>query len=138
MKTIEFAVKGLVICDGKFLAVHKASIKSPKFELPGGRMNFGEMAEETLIREMTEEIGLHVKPVKLVDTWNYVAETNQVTGIIYLCVAENPENIILSEEHDAYEWLSPTPESIDKMNRLFKPQMLRWDWNELIEIAGKA
>jgi len=138
MKTIEFAVKGLITCDGKFLAVHKASIKSSKFELPGGRMNFGETAEETLIREMMEETGLQVTPIKLVDTWKYLMEARQITGIIYLCVATNPSHIILSDEHDCYEWLSPAPESLDKMNRLFKPQMLKWNWNELIEIAGKA
>ena len=138
MGQIEFAVKGLVFCGNKFLAVHKAKIKSPKFELPGGKMNFGETAEQTIIREMKEEVGLDVTPVKLVDTWNYLTETNQITGIIYLCVIDKPQHIVLSEEHDIYEWLGNDSESLEKMNSLFNPQMLRWDWDELVKTAETA
>ena len=130
-KTIQFAVKALIFDGDKFLAVHQRTAKSPKFELPGGKLEFGETAEETVIREVLEETGLRITPLKLVDTWNYVTETRQITGIIYLCSAENPTNIILSDEHDQYRWLSTDPESLEKMNRLFKPQMLRWNWNEL-------
>lgn len=131
MGKIEFSTKGLVMHEGKFLAVHKSGAASPTFELPGGRMEFGETAEETIVREMAEETGLKVTPIKLLDTWNYVAENWQVTGIIYLCAAENPQNVALSAEHDFFEWLAPSVESFEKMNRLFKPQMLRWNWNEL-------
>ena len=82
MQRIEFAVKGLLIYRENFLAVHKSSVKSQKFELPGGRMNFGETAKETLMREMLEEVGLCAMPLKLVDTWNFLTETNRVTGIL--------------------------------------------------------
>jgi len=134
MQKIEFAVKGLIVNGKKFLAVHKSDIQSSKYELPGGKMNFGETAEETLIRKIMEEVGVRVIPLKIIDTWNYFTETNQITGIIYLCVANNPEPIILSDEHDSYEWLDTDFDSLDKMNRLFKPQMLRWNWNEIIDI----
>ena len=103
MGKIEFATKGLVIHEGKFLAVHRTGAVSPTLELPGGRMEFGETAEETMIREMAEETGLKVTPIKLLDTWNYVADKWQVTGIIYLCAAENPLNVVLSPEHDSFE-----------------------------------
>lgn len=133
-KLIEFAVKGLVVSNGKFLAVHKAGIKSDRLELPGGRMMFGETAEETLIREMKEEVGFEVVPVKLVGTWNYVAnESRQVTGIIYLCTCEDSDNVVLSDEHDHFEWLNPDSESLSKMNRLFGPQMEKFNWDELLQ-----
>ena len=128
-KTIEFAVKAVIIRKNKFLAVHKRGIDSSKFELPGGKMAFGETAEETVIREVYEETGLNIRPVKLIDTWNYVSETRQVTGIIYLCSANDHEEVVLSEEHDQYLWLSYDTDSLDMMNRLFKPQMLKWDWD---------
>ena len=134
MQKIEFAVKGLVIYDNKFLAVHKSNIKSPKYELPGGKMSFGETAEDTLKRELMEEVGVQVIPLKIIDTWNYLTKANQVTGIIYLCAANNPGSVVLSSEHDDYEWLSVDVDSFEKMNRLFQPQMLRWNWNELINI----
>ncbi|MCL2558604.1 MAG: NUDIX domain-containing protein [Treponema sp.] len=137
VKLIRFAVKALILNGNKFLAMRRSAEKSPKFELPGGGMEFGETAEETVIREVFEETGLTVAPVKLVDTWNYVTQTLQITGIIYLCVAENPNNVILSAEHDRYEWMDANAESFEKINRLFRPQMLKWDWNELFVMAER-
>ena len=131
---INFAAKALVISDDKFLAVRKKSIASDKFELPGGKMEFGETAEETVVREVLEETGLKIRPVKLLDTWNYVAETFQVTGIIYLCVTDD-NHIVLSDEHECYEWLAAKPESFEKMNRLFRFQMFKWNWNELFNLV---
>jgi len=68
-----------------------------------------------------------------VDTWNYVTEKRQITGIIYLCLAEKPGEIVLSEEHDHYEWLAPNAMSLENMGRSFRPQMLKWDWDALIQ-----
>ena len=127
---VEFAVKALIINDGRFLAVHKMGLDSPKYELPGGRLMFGETAEETVVREVLEETGLCVSPVELVDTWNFIKGNRQIAGIIYLCAAEDVENIILSDEHDCYEWLGTDDESLEKMNRLFKPQMKKYFLNE--------
>jgi len=132
---IEFAVKALIFNGEKFLAVHKSAIQSQRYELPGGRMLFGETAEETVKREVLEETGLRVVPLKLVDTWNYVTESHQITGIIYLCASESLDNIVLSDEHDRYEWLCSDTISLEKMNRLFRPQMLTWDWNALKNIT---
>ena len=132
-RRIEFAVKALIIKNRKFLAMHQTTIKSPKYELPGGRMQFGETAEETVAREVYEETRLRITPIRLVDTWNFVTDARHITGVIYLCSAKNTKNIVLSDEHDQYEWLSPDAESLEKMQRLFKPQMLRWDWDILID-----
>jgi len=134
-KLIEFAVKALIFNGEKFLAVHKSAIQSQRFELPGGRMLFGETAEDTVKREVMEETGLRIIPLRLVDTWNYVMETQQITGVIYLCIAEAGEDldkIVLSDEHDRYQWLNTDENSLSIMNRLFRPQMLKWDWHALI------
>jgi 8-oxo-dGTP pyrophosphatase MutT (NUDIX family) len=128
---IEFSVKALIIRDNKFLALHKARISSPRYELPGGRLLFGETVEEAVVREVLEETGLTVVPVRLVDTWNYVAENLQIVGVIYLCAEKEWAEIALSEEHDTYEWFAPEVDSLEKMNRLFKRQMLSWDWSAL-------
>ena len=109
MKQLFFGIKGLVINhEGKFLAVHKTKQKSPLLEIPGGRMEFGETIEETLVREMLEETNLRVTPKQVIATWNYIKKSGdfQVAGVIYLVETSDLSGLKLSEEHDSYCWLS--------------------------------
>lgn len=132
-KKIDFGVKALIINDSKYLAVHKAGIKDWKYELPGGRISFGETVEETLIREVKEELNLVVKPIRLIDTWNYINDDNtkQVVGVIYYCEVLNTlENIKLSNEHTDFKWFNIG--DISSMNILFDHKMKKWDWQNLI------
>lgn len=127
---LEFGVKALILRDNKFLVMHNNGVKADLWELPGGRMEFGETAEETLKREIMEETGLIVNPIKLLDTWNLIKVNHQITGIIYLCSIEEGE-LTLSDEHDAYKWINADKESLDIMYDVFKTRMLKWDWNEI-------
>lgn len=40
--------------------------ESPKWELPGGKVEFGEMPEEALKREILEELNLGIRPLSLI------------------------------------------------------------------------
>lgn len=130
-KSIEFAVKALIVNDGKVLIMHKVNVKENNWEIPGGRMEFGETAEDTLLREVMEETGLSVEPIRLLDTWNYLAETYQITGIIYLCKYQGGE-VRLSDEHDDYKWVNPDKELMEKIVEVFKIKMEKWDWFQII------
>ena len=63
MSAFKVAFKAIIRKDNKILAI-KRSTKEEVFEklwdIPGGRMNFGEMPKEALIREIHEETGLEV------------------------------------------------------------------------------
>lgn len=131
-RKIEFAAKALIIDDGKYLALHKSIAKHNFYELPGGRMKFGETAEETLVREVKEETNFTIEPVKLLDTWNFVAADYQITGVIYLCKI-NDGNLRLSDEHDEYEWLKFNEESIEKMHEVYKMRMIDWNFKEIMK-----
>lgn len=48
MKPIYPAVKAVIVKDGKFLALKKKGVEGEVFELPGGRMNYGETHGEAL------------------------------------------------------------------------------------------
>ncbi len=129
-KRLFFAVKAFVLHEGRFLAMHRSDSKSNWLELPGGRMEFGETAEETVVREVLEETGLVVKPVKLLDTWNTIKEDYQITGIIYSCTLQSGE-VRLSTEHDRYEWLEADIQAIDRLHQVFREKMTYWNWQEV-------
>lgn len=136
-KNIQFGVKALIVNEGKFLVMHNNGVKEDLWELPGGRMEYGETAEETLMREIAEETGVTVKPIKLLDTWNLVKKEYQITGIIYLCILDKGE-VRLSDEHDAFKWINIETESLDLMYDVFKVRMINWDWNEIQECLNKG
>jgi mutator protein MutT len=129
-RKIEFAAKAFIINDGKYLALHKSVAKHNLYELPGGRMEFGETAEETLKREVKEETSFTVEPVKLLDTWNCITSDYQITGVIYLCRIKEG-SLKLSDEHDKYEWLEFNAENLDKMHEVYKTRMKNWDINKI-------
>lgn len=130
-KKIDFGVKAFIVRDGKFLVMHNNGEKRDLWELPGGRMQFGENAEQTLKRELIEETGLAVEMIRILDTWDrFVGEDYQVTGIICLCRA-NEGQVTISDEHDAYRWLPVESASVEYLYDHFKSRMVNWDWNDL-------
>lgn len=61
-----------------------------EWELPGGKLDEGEQPEETVIRELKEELGFKVKILDVVSTHilkikNSVDESHGVLVISYLC-----------------------------------------------------
>lgn len=136
-KRIDIGVKALILKEDKFLAMHNKGVEENLWELPGGRMEFGETAEETLRREMLEETGLIVKPIKLLDTWNLIKEDYQIAGIIYLCQLEEGE-VRLSDEHDAFKWISTDEKSLQMMYEVFRARMLNWNWDEIRDNYNKS
>lgn len=111
MTQINFSVKGLIIKDHEFLAPHKVSSRCEYFDLPGGKMKPNESAEEALCREILEETSLVVRPIHLLQHWDFITDDYLIMGVIYLCEILEGE-ITLSNEHDYYEWLPLTKESI--------------------------
>ena len=61
-----FACDGILIENGKILLIRRvAEPFKGMWAIPGGRIEDDETAEECLVREMEEETGLNVEPVKL-------------------------------------------------------------------------
>ncbi|QUI23382.1 NUDIX domain-containing protein [Vallitalea pronyensis] len=141
--TFEFSCKGIIVQDNHFLALYKEKDGLWFYDLPGGRLELGESPEETLVREIREELGIGVQPMKLVDTWHIVKHQYQVVGLLYLCHA-NSKDIILSQEHDRYEWI-PIEEAAHLVhnrvfldqehpwNRLFVNRMMYWNWEKILD-----
>ncbi len=109
------ATKAFIVHDGKVLLVRESGnyadgVRGGLYQLPGGRMNPGENFLDSLYREVKEETGLNIQVVRplYVDEWRPTVrgEQWQIVGIYFLCSTNDP-SVVLSDEHDVYEWINP-------------------------------
>lgn len=92
----------------KYLVLKKSDVEeiNPNtFDMPGGRIEFGEKLEEAVVREAKEETGLEVVAKQVFNAWTFVKKDNdfQLTGVDFLCLTEE-EKVRLSPEHSGFEW----------------------------------
>lgn len=111
MKKIQkIGVSAFIHNDSKILLVKRSGHKKflPLFyELPGGKVEFGETAEGALKREIKEETGLIIEIKKPCSTFSYIMEKEKhFIDIQFLTTTKNFEDVKLSEEHEDYKWAS--------------------------------
>jgi len=106
MKHIE-VVAAIIINDNKILCVQRGENKLPyiskKYEFPGGKMEIGETKEETIIREIFEELKMEI-----VVQDEFLTVTHQYPDFIltmhsFICSCENTELTLM--EHIDFKWL---------------------------------
>ena len=129
MSLFHISVKGFISCKDKYLFIKKVSNGSKNqgfWELPGGGLNFGELPEDGLTREIREETGLNIAVLKPIITWSFLKNNNkQVIGITYLCEAKD-EKVTISEEHEDFAWVKKKDfDNIDLLPEL-KEDIKKW------------
>lgn len=106
MKTIE-VVAAVIQHQNKILAVKRGPAKyayiSEKWEFPGGKMEEGETEEQTIVREIREELHINILPKEKLLTVEHTYPDFHLTMHTYLCEAET--NTLTLTEHTAYKWL---------------------------------
>jgi len=107
-KITRVAVKAVLIHDDLALLLirdEQDSYKPGEYDLPGGAVEFGESAEDALLREIKEETDLAAEVIYPVRTWNTIKDkTTQYIGITYLALTES-NRVELSEEHNDFKWV---------------------------------
>lgn len=74
-----------------------------KWEFPGGKVEQGETLEESLIRELKEELKININIKEYIMTVNHEYNTFVLTMHAFLCESENDE-FVLTEHLDS-KWL---------------------------------
>jgi len=94
------------------------------FEAPRGKCDNGpnEKVIACLKREVKEETGLDIKPIRFIDKFSYIADQGkrESTQYNFLCTMSRPnQEIKLSKEHDDYKWVS----SIGEVELMVQPEL---------------
>ena len=105
------AVRALITDSQKTLFVRRASGRPTilgKYELPGGKLEYGEQPEDALQRHLDAEVGLTVRSAQLFDVLTYIDHDDrdmQYVFILYLVTIDNPTTKPkLSQNYDHYLW----------------------------------
>lgn len=88
---IPISVKGIIFAEGR---VWLRRNERQEWELPGGKLDSGEQPEQTVAREMFEELGMRVRVIAPVHAHRYEIagspdESDGVLVLSYLCDLES-------------------------------------------------
>lgn len=105
------AVRAIIRKDERTLLLRRStgrpSILS-KYELPGGRLDYGEQPEDSLQRYLKDEAGLTIQTAQLFDVLTYIDHDDrdmQYVFILYLVsLGVGGSKIQLSQNYDHYIW----------------------------------
>ena len=106
-----FSVRAIIVENNKVFMLKRANGRPSilgKYELPGGKLAYGEQPEDTLRRYLHDDAGLHITSAQLFDAVTYIDHDDssiQYIVIVYtVTLAEGRHNIALSGNYDKYKW----------------------------------
>jgi 8-oxo-dGTP diphosphatase len=126
MSTIYCAFKAVIQEGDRFLVLQQRLPNRTYWDLPGGRLEYGEEPMEALHREVKEETGLNIEIGKPLGVfWFFRDDDAQVVCMTYLCSA--PQGTIGLTAN-------PSPEDIVQAKWVTKEEFL----NEEYDVAHES
>lgn len=107
------SVRAIINEDGKALLLRRSTGRETilnKYELPGGKLAYGEQPEDALRRYLHDDAGLHVQSAQLFDAVTYIDHDDRAIqyGVIAYLVTLSAQRhpMKLSGNYDKYKWHS--------------------------------
>lgn len=107
------SVRAIINEDGKVLLLKRSSGRESilgKYELPGGKLAYGEQPEDALRRYLHDDAGIHVQTAQLFDAVTYIDHDDRAIqyGVIVYLVTLAPQRhpMNLSGNYSKYKWHS--------------------------------
>lgn len=107
------SVRAIINENGKALLLRRSNGRESilgKYELPGGKLAYGEQPEDALRRYLHDDAGLHMQSSQLYDAVTYIDRDDnaiQYAVIVYtVTLAPQQHPITLSGNYNKYKWYS--------------------------------
>lgn len=104
------SVRAIIRNDEKTLLLRRANGRLTilgQYELPGGRLAYGEQPEDALRRYLHDDAGLHIQTAQLFDAVTYTDHDErdiQYGVIVYLVALAGSRSVTLGQNYDKYIW----------------------------------
>ncbi|OGH69123.1 MAG: hypothetical protein A3I29_00180 [Candidatus Magasanikbacteria bacterium RIFCSPLOWO2_02_FULL_44_11] len=133
-KSIKITTKALIHRGNEVLLMKD---RKGKWEMPGGKLEFGESPEDSLVRELKEELSVRNPLVKkLVDVWVFSIERVErnihYVFVVYEVILRH-HSLKKSKEHVAFEWFGKNKIKNLKMREGYKNSINKFFKNKLVD-----
>jgi mutator protein MutT len=105
------ATRAIIRKDGKILLLRRATGRDEiltKYELPGGKVAYGEQPDEAIGRCIKEATGLAIQTTQLFDVLTYIDHDDRDTQYVFILylvsLTGNGSKLRLSQKYDRYMW----------------------------------
>lgn len=102
-------VSAIIIQDNKFLVLKRASdsqFAPNEWELTSGFMDDGETAEQTILREVKEELNVSGTILESLTMYEMNDQDGRWLVVPYLVSLDEDKTIQISDEHSEFKWMT--------------------------------
>lgn len=107
-------VRAVIKQGDKVLLIRRAAgnpLHVGQYELPGGKVHFGEDPRASLQRRISEELGREAETLQLYDVYSELDVQDlqhQYIELVFLATLKPGTGLILDQDHDKYVWERPS------------------------------
>lgn len=106
----------LIIRGGRILLVHNTKHGQTRVEPPGGKRESSESLEECVVREVKEELGIEIRPIKLFGMYRTNSPEGEFGVYMYFSeIVKGEPKLMESDKISKFDWY--TPEEMKKFRK---------------------